>query len=538
MKHVFGLQLLLGSLLASTFGLIPASQAAEIEEYQRKYISFYPFNQPQLNQLLSETFQQQLPRFSYQSLPDYGLDLHSFAREVYRFQQSHAGEIAAAQEVPDLRFGDKVVSWAETRRIMDSAFIALPQWHYGKLEFKNLHQKNNTWYVDLTSKLDLVLEFYKVNQGEAQVYHQLKESWEVSEEMLVSNISELASGLREASGGLADPANPLLQPLFIEAISQHPSYASLLQENPEVRMQVAAKASLKEAGFNSLIKSVKQLDAFSLKTQVESIEKSQDRLLVSLPGSETSSSLGAMLDQSYKLIEYQKISGVETPVELGFARVRQLDSQNLQLQPIILRREAELGDQLVEYPQLGVQFDLFAGTSSVGFDKASQQSFSPQGGLRIAYNLAKATGVSELYGTASASLIAPVAVSALTASEIDSSISTSAAALPLVGEIGVLKRWYLRQLILELGGQVGLMGGALLNSSLSEIPYTFSFGATALAGAAWQFSPDLIIGAQGGWRFYAPSEWKATSSTGPSTLSLPGLSSNGPVLQLYASYMF
>ena len=371
------LRFILSACLLNLTWISSSTSAAEIEQYARKYISFFSTNQPSLDQILNQAMQSQLPRFAYQAISVSGQDLQGFSQTLYQYQQDHAGDIAAQKELPNLLFGDQVVSWEQTRRIIDSAFILVPVWHFGELDFKNLREDRGSWYVDLASDLKLELQIYQLQQGQARLYTQLESQWEVTDPIQVNDISGIVSSLKNETGGVLSPSNPLIQPLIIEALKSLPAYQVHLQADPVARMAPAAQTLLAKDDFGLLFKTMKQQAAFGLKAQVDSFEN--DRLKVSLPPGETVSSLGAGLDHSYKLIEYQRRDGIETPVTIGFARVRELASQTLELQPIQVMREPEIGDQLLEYPQLGVQFEFLGGTTAIGFDGSAQSSFMPQG---------------------------------------------------------------------------------------------------------------------------------------------------------------
>ncbi len=537
-KNIFFL-ISLGLVAASNFCLTTTSRAAEIESYERKYITVYPEDYPQLSRPMLGVLQQELPRFSYYEVSDLNLSLSEFAREVYAYQQQHAGDLAAQKETPDLKFGEKVVTWQDTQKIIESAYVLVPHWEFGALELKNLHQRNNgsSWYVDLVSPLQLTLNIYQINQGQPVLYTQIEKEWDVSEEMSVLNMSSLLDGVKDSTAGLADPMNPLVQPLLLEAIKALPLYNDALNEDPASRMFPYAVKALEEASYADLIKTLKQQGAFSLKTQIENLDTDNDRLKVSLPTGETATSLGAWLDQGYQVIEYQLQNGVEKPVPIGYAKLREFGEQSLSLQPIIGQRDFELGDQLIEYPQTGIQFEILAGTASFGFESQAQSLFNPQVGLRLEYSLASLSGVSELYalGTGSAGL--PLGVGGLTDRD-RAGVNADALALPFSAEVGLIKRWYVRQWLLEAGLQGGLIGGALLNSGEEGTPTQLGFGATALLGTGWQFNPDFMIGLQGGWRVSVPTEWTVKNDSGTQRLDLPSILSNGPVLQIYANYMF
>ncbi|MBT9548440.1 MAG: hypothetical protein IV090_23810 [Candidatus Sericytochromatia bacterium] len=528
--------LVLGSGCFS-LGLNPlVSHAAEIEEYQRKYISFFATDQSSLDLILNQAMQSGLPRFAYQAIPMANIDLQGFAQTLYQYQQEHAGEIAAQKELPSLRFGDKVVSWEQTRRIIDSAFIMVPQWHFGELELKNLHEDRHVWYVDLASRLKLELQVYQLTQGQARLYTTLAAEWELADPLEVNDISSIVSSLSKATAGVLSPANPVVQPLILEALKAMPAYQQELAAKPEVRMLPVAQKHLDKNAFVSLFKTIKQQAAFGLKAHIEAINN--ETLFVTLPVSESALRLGVGLDHSYRLIEYQQVNGNEKAVPIGFARVRKVQEQNLELQPIQVLREPEMGDQLLEYPQLGIQLEFLGGTTALGFENEPPNNWVAQGGMRLSYNAAKVTGISELYAHYTGTLGMPLSTSSLTPERLNQ-VSKEAFALPIFTEFGLLKRWYWRQFIFELGAQGGLLSGFLFNAKVNnDIPYTLSLGGTLLAGLAYQLTPDALIGLQGGWRVYLPSKWTTSSDKGPTNVDLPGLSINGPVAQLYFSWMF
>ncbi|MBF2053900.1 MAG: hypothetical protein IGS03_10620 [Candidatus Sericytochromatia bacterium] len=128
-----------------------------------------------------QAFARELPRFGYHSLDlPAGTTLDDFVAQVAAHQQAHAGELAAAREVPSLRFGDKLVSWGETQRIMNAAFVMVRQWQFGELELKNLRNDDGKWLVDLSAPLTLGLSIQQIREGAAQPYASAYEQWTIS----------------------------------------------------------------------------------------------------------------------------------------------------------------------------------------------------------------------------------------------------------------------------------------------------------------------------------------------------------------------
>jgi len=540
MKQIGKLALILALSLGSWQQILPRTAfGAELEQYERKYISFYPAQYPELTQPLLQAFQQDLPRFGYHQLGvPAGLELADFVKQVYAHQQAHAGELAAQQTVPDLRFGDKLVSWQETQRIMNAAFVMVPDWTFGELELKNLRRHQGRWQVDLSAPLQLKLQIVRIQEGYAKDYASAYDNWTVKQTYDIHNMSSILQGLQAGSGGLLDPENPLVQPLILEALKELSPYKEMLASPPAKVLSQFAVETLGNANYDSLMKNIKQLDAFLLKNQIADFEPERDRIQVTLDRGETALSLGTHLDQGFKVVEYRLDGESQKMVELGYVKLREFDGPELSLQTIIAQRELELGDQLIEYPQLGAQFDFLGGTTALGLEGETQNMFAPQAGIRLNFSLAKALDVSELYGLVSLATSLPLQSQGSSLSFAGQAVNADALALPLSMEVGLLKRWYLRQWVLELGAQGGILGGMLLNSGLEDTPFTISPGLTLLAGTGWQFTPDLLIGLQGGWRFFFPGTWSSGEGSSQVDAAFPGLVSNGPVLQLYASYAF
>lgn len=520
---------------------LPSVQAAELQTYERKYLSFYPADHPQFNQALSQGIQKELPRFDYQNLElPPGSDLNAFMQTVYRYQQENAGALAARKEVPDMRFGSKVVSWQETLKVMNAAFVMVPKWSFGAMKLENLHQPKDasSWYVDLTADLHLNLEIYRLNDGQIELYDALQEDWEISKELPVNNMSTILDSIKEGTGGLADPENPLVSPLIIEALKTIAPFKEILASSADQQLGREALAKLESDVYANLIKDLKSKSAFILKNQIEDVLPDRDRVQVLLGAGETAETLGTELDQGFKVVEYQLENGQEQTLELGYIKLREHDKENLYLQPIIARRDFELGDQLIEYPLLGTNLDLFAGTASLGLDGDEQNQFAPQAGLRFEFSLAKALKVSELYGLLSAGVGMPLSTEQNLSQFSGSNPGLDAFALPMSIELGLLKRWYLRQWILEAGVQGGALVGLLLNSEIENMPTTLSPGLSAFVGTGWQVSPDFLIGLQGGWRFFLPTGWSSKGDSGNIDVAYPGISANGPLVSLYGSWMF
>ena len=156
---------------------------------------------------------------------------------------------------------------------------------------------------------------------------------------------------------------------------------------------------------------------------------------------------------------------MKTPREIGWVKVRARAEDHVFSQPIIVGRDFELGDQVVEYPKAGFGINLRGGLSSNG------DILGGGGALDLDFNIGPAFDVSELYFS-------------LTGGYYNGLI---------LGELGLQQKWYMRQLIFALAGRAG---GAFGEDDAGG-------GVTGLLGLHWQATPEFVIGLDGGWRFYS-----------------------------------
>lgn len=548
--QILALSLLTSGLLVNPWMITQPIHAAELQEYQRKYISFYQVKPVPYDQYIIKGFQKELPRFDYQLLGTGGKNqqLLEFFSEVKRYQQEHAGELAAKKENENLKFGDKVVSWSDTRRIMESAYVFVTDWSWGEPDLVSLRRRNknnSTWLIDLSADLQLKLSIYKLSGPTPQLYSNLATSWKINKTYELNNFDDILQIAKESSGNVVDPDNVLMHPLIIEVIKKLPFYADLLKQPPESTLRAEAEktlAKMAEDGSTGLATDIKRLDDFTLKNQIETADMTQDQITVKLSGNESVNTLGIQLDQGFKVIEYRLEKGQEVPVEVGFSKVRELDNQRFRLQPIIVGRDFEAGDQMIEYPKTGAGIGFSLGTVPLSFAGQAMNQFVPQASLDFEYNLAPASGISELYFTFLGGLALPQQADLSVASIPDGrSVDSGAFVLPVDLEIGLMKRWYMRQLVFSLGLRGGILAASLLGSGLDPAPTAAGLGGTVLAGLHYQASADLMLGLNLGWRYFSDAEFTvatSNSSSPPAQVAYPALTSNGPVIQAFLNYAF
>jgi len=574
LKPLFALPLLclvvLGpATLAQPVYAQPA-EAANLSEFQRKYISLYQQAQNPLDAFLSRYFQRELPRFDYvlQGL-DTEMSLPEFLVTVRNFQAEHAGELASGQEAPDLKVGEKVVTWSETQQLLNAAYVMAPRWQFSPIQIGGPEKPkdDDNWYLSFRSQMTLHLPIYQIKPTGAEVLEQYSQNWEIVKLMPIVNLENLRERMEKEWGYAPDPSD---SKAFLEQLRRLSPYdqvfARIESEDPAPAMMgIAAKALEAEllpgaqldkvtnqvldlalgslsvfpsdamGQVNKLMEGVTTLykmqelvaklrnhPDFAVKGQVMVHELPRDRVTLSLPSGETPQSLGLKLDQGYKIVEH--FGPEQKPIEIGYLKLRQLGEKELLAEPIIAQRTFELGDQYLEYAKTDFQVNFKGGIGSLTLDpRLGPQDFQPEGSVEILYSLASLLNVSETYLNLNGSL------GLLTQGQGNNSARLTAMGL----EAGLSKRLTFRQWVIDLGFRVGQINGQL-NQVQQDLSQSL-WGGTAFLGLAYQVNPDFIFGIHAGWRYYPSSStaWKE----GNNSINLSyGLESNGPVAHLFLNY--
>lgn len=600
-----------GSLLASLgmgFGAqLQPVQAAEnppepppenhdnLQTYQRRYISLYQQEGNELDAFLVRFLQRELPRFDYPLLASPAeLSLGDFLNQARQYQQDHAGELAAGQTPEDLHFGDKVVTWSDTRRLLDSAYVFAPHWSFSPLKIEGPAQAANDqgWYLVLKSHLSLDLPLYKLAADGPQEQTRFNEDWEIVKLLRIDALDAIRARMQRELGQAPQPED---KAAFLQALRQLSPFGALLdsleQQNPRQYMQGVARKALAaelsppekmaelsqqalklgtvgelslfnpemigQAGqllegvtslykLQSLLAEIRKMPEFQLKGQVlEALPKS-DRVRLGLGGDETVDSLGLHLDAGYRIVEYR--SDREKPVDIGFVKVRDLQEQEVQAQTIMATRSFEPGDQYLEYPKTPFEVKFRGGIGSLILlgQQGVPQDTAPEFSTEISYDLAPLLGWSETYlslngaygsvdwlGNASQQPGQQPIQQPVQQPTQGQQQGATVSATVLTGELGLSKRFYFHQWILALGARLGIMNGIL--SQPQDTLTQQTFGGTLFGGAYYQVNPDFIVGVDLGWREYMNGGPSWNGTVGPVTLSY-GLASSGPVLGFFVNY--
>ncbi len=479
---------LLVSLTGATFEMPAHAQANEtdIKHYQRKYISFfYPQDFP-LNSALVNSFKSDFPRFNYHLTSQaFNMGLLPFLSTVQQDQTQRAGSLAAEKESENTRFGDKVVSWTETRQIAQSAFVFVPVWEMDVIEIDGPYptSSSNTdkdWEFQAENNVKVAMSLYQLADNNPSLFHTIYRSWGVTRKSVLKVSSDKVKAAAAAASTPDDPIDiektlssddreKVLAALRQREGSLNRELSSIERQNPYDYMMSTA---VRQVGYNSLIEDVRRLSAFLIRAEVSEPDMKSDRVTVDLAEGETPTTLGIRTDASYKVIEY--IKGSQETREIGYIKVRDRLPTQVVTQPIIVQRDFELGDQVIEYPKSHIGINLRGGLlydPSLGGTQVQNSGLGGGLGLDLDYNLGPVTNLSETYISLSGGYYNGLGL----------------------GELGLQKKWYFRQFILGLGVRGGL-------SFADEVS---GGGVTGLLSLHWQATPDFVFGIDTGWRQYS-----------------------------------
>lgn len=488
------LVLLTGLVSYSPVFSLPA-QAAESNISNRKNISIFQRQDIPLNKTLRQALQKEFPGFEFNFLGNSGEgDLTEFLQEIERFKSEQSEDNVARQDNETLRFGDRYVTWGDTKRLMSSAYVLAPNWNYGEIELTGPHalgpESDRSWVLRAEAPLTLDLELLPLGSESIQASH-ISEGYRVKRDIPIPELSQVLPLVEKVTGSPVDINNPDDQARILDVLKKLSSFQNILQQNPAEYFASEVSAAVSAKGFRSLFSELKQQPAFAA-------------------GS----------------------------------------SSNQQASNSSASKEPFLGFTL-----RGGTYPIWLnGPASQFSPPQAGQFFVPGGQLDVSYNFGQHLGWSETYVFLSGGVTAPVGLSLFDLQQMQAIpsdiIAQTATALGITSELGLSKRWFLGNWTINAGLSGGALFGILSGISMQQFPITATqtgFGGTLRVGAEYQITPNFLLGLDTGFRYYFfPSSafpanaWSSSSLTGfpqPINFNAP-LASFGPLILLNATYTF
>lgn len=501
---------------------LPA-QAADASVTAQKAAVIYPKTDSPLNNMLMQAMRQDLPTLSYRMLGKAGADPKVLLIQLQEYLKTHPSEAAMHQDLDTLQLGDQSVSWGDVKAISASGVVMVPDWSYGALELTGPHQVGTgapeTWELRAETDLTLNLELYDMTAAAPALASTVRNSWHISKAIPIRDINQLMSLVKDVTKSDVDIHNSLHQILILDVLRKLPTFQQLLGQNPAEYLASESLQAVATTGFAPLVASLKQQSVILPKGGVQQVDMQQNTVKI---GYADTDAVKPRVDLGYKILDAQGS-------EVGYAKVRQFDATTATLQPITVKRDYAIGDQIVPVPKLNLNVVLRGGTTPLWSDYQPSLTgfFAPNVEADVQYDLGQFIGWPELYATlgGGATFVIPAFQ------------TFTPPPMGFTGEIGLLKRWFFRQWILDTGLSGGLLFGLMTNS---QPPYdsltSFGFVGTARVGLSYQFTPEFILGLHTGFRFASGGPW-TSAFTGPNYSSTP-LSGYGPLIQLNASWTF
>lgn len=526
-KHV--LQLSLGMYLSSQVCLnIPATafdsqsntkpehapeKSTDIESYQRQYISIYPLHPlGQLDEILIGKVSSALKRFNYNTInKEVAFDnLSDFFTRAIEHQQRLAGKEAAEKSNTSLKYGDTVITWSETQAIANSLVVFSSSWQFEPVALKNValkkHYRNakgdyskpdypagtytleetnalkqtylKYWVGDIGSTLTLTLDIYRIEQGTLKKYQTVSDYWRMSEPYYLTSRDVAAIKSQFKIQTPRDFSSAEIKYLY--SLPQFSHYRSI---DPVVKYLSQAEDILKRRRWDEFIKRLRALDAFNIKTQLDTLPSGDVKLI--LPEGEKAESLDLKLDHGFRVFENIKTTENQTKTkQIGYIKLREL-SPDIKAQAITATREFEPGDQIKEDPKTGrsIRYSLGAYPAQFGDDI----SFIPSLGVSLEWNTAHVLGISELFAGIKA----------------DMGYNPLNEVFVFDGGLTLFKRFYMRQFIFALGANLDLQRAEKPDISVQTGKKEIGgLGITPTVGIHYFVSPEQIIGLDLGYRFF------------------------------------
>jgi hypothetical protein len=471
--------LALGPALAQQGATKEESEKGKIGKYERKSISYFKtYYQVQMDQRHREVTEKgirgavELGRFDYNEIPIEVENINDLAQLIAKYVDQVKLDRAKAQGREDYRFKEKLVTGADLERIINSAYIYTPTVTKFQMEriSKTVHDK-------LTGQTS-TKNYWKATVGADVVFYHV--------------VPQFVNGQIDS-----------VQLSVLKTISQESTQDKEINIlNPEEKAKWGAFDSAVNNPFLGLARQIqvelRKIEEFQLTAQVQSSGWNYIEF-------EFGRQSDVELDAGYKV--YEEVQG-KGKTYIGYTKVRRVGDEKAQppvssrAQKIIQKDTIEAGTELKEYPQLLVNGYLRFGLFPFENVDAGDSSFAYGPLLGLEYDVARFVGISELWLRAEGHLgIKPG--------------DNSDIFYFYGGEAGIVKKFYLRRLGLEIGAKGGY--SRMTWSSASDDAYQNQYGLTGFGGLELIITTGLSLTGEAGYRIFTYSDWmnEGATVTGP-----------------------
>lgn len=472
---------------------------AYAQSTQNAFTFYFKQDHP-LNTFFVEALKEGEPDALYTQINNQGsANIDALLSAVANFYLEHVNEPATTRSGLMLQFEDQNLSWTEVRQMATANWVLVPEWTWAETTLDKIVLSDvdgvPTWAILAENTLSLTLTPYHFEANRFEAGTPIYRNWNISRKIPIRDTQQLEKVVKEATGTAVSIAESSQHATILSVVKQFPTFKGLMGQDPSQYFAEPAAQAL--------------------------TSQRAERILRSL----------------------QARTGTSTPVATN-NNTQNNASSNAPRQP----RQPGQG--------IGLGVALKAGTMPLWINGTSQlyyfdplNLFVPAVGLDLKYDVGQFMGWDDFYvslgGGTNVQLVSQNAQDASQPPPVQGIVPVQnpfAAAMGILGELGVAKRWRFGDYYLEGSLKGGVLGGILMDSGvinqftgIPDTPYTYTFGGTVGLGAGWQITDNFAMGLDTGFRYYADGFW--TDSMGQ-PLIFPYLSAWGPVLQLSVEYMF
>lgn len=514
---------------------------AQIERYFRKSVSLFRIEIPadmtkHQGKIVYDALYDELNsigRFDYNPIPlKPGISLEKLFEITKQYAEDHQVERAAAQfELIDEHYKEERITGETLDKIIAGSYIIIPRivdFNVSRESGKETDKQGKDWFKHKVSvSYGLKVEVWNAqnigSEEEPNWQPNMENSFTISGRGSESRTFEKKVRPAEIEEGMIDEA--VSKSLFL------------------LRLQLG--------------KSLKSLDMFIIKASVTSADLRKDVVKFDF-----GRNVGLRVDDPFKVIFYEKkADGSKKKVEAVYMKVRKVLENESQAQALIVKNPYRVkaqeivnpGDQVLEHPKMGLNITVKAGFSSLyikpesdtvymhyndGWDdyyfESDQNAVDGVGTLvlGVEFDLAPYTGISELYLYE------------------DNTLLLNAPLLGGLAELGVKRKFYMRQLAGYYGASLGVFGmtgyiGTVPTGNNTGADYMFqrqgdwsseqipagtdvsmtgvSPGLNAVVGINYLFTPETALTIDAGYRLYPNITdllWKVKAEEGSKSWEL------------------